>query len=247
MAGTIMESISRQELGQLLNLEIDLVAEGRQNRPGNKIAPKYITIHNTSNTSKGADARAHANMVKNVGFYWIVDKKTGDKKKNWVSWHYTCDDLRAIKHLPINERGLHAGSEANMSSIGIEICMNKGIDQAAANLRAARLSACLLHDLKLPVANLRMHKHWTGKACPTLLLDTFEDFRATVQQLLDALAAPPPRDGVVTGEESASIAAGDGLAPESGMLDSHTEEDHDGIARMVNKTSRKGFLGLFGG
>jgi hypothetical protein len=66
-----------------------------------------------------------------------------------VSWHYTIDDKVVVNHLPLDEEGYHAHEDANMSSIGIEICMNEGIDRAAADLRAARLAAALLYDLRL--------------------------------------------------------------------------------------------------
>lgn len=49
--------------------------------------------------------------------------------------------------------------------------MNQGIDQNAAFLRAARLVAALLHDLKLKDDAIVTHQSWTSKACPQLLLD----------------------------------------------------------------------------
>ena len=51
--------------------------------------------------------------------------------KKLGSWHYTVDDIKVIKQLPINEKGWHAG-KGNSSSIGIEICMHEGIDQEQA-------------------------------------------------------------------------------------------------------------------
>lgn len=158
---------NRSLLGQSLNLKIDHIPEGRPNRPGTPMRPDFITVHNTDNASAGADAEAHARFVKQTGYY--VHEGT----KRWISWHYTVDDDSCIRHLPLDELGWHAGSaKGNATSIGIEICMNEGIDQAAAFDRAARLIACLCFDLGLdPKEAVVPHKHWSGKLCPSQLLD----------------------------------------------------------------------------
>jgi N-acetylmuramoyl-L-alanine amidase len=158
--------MKREEFGKLLNVKEDYIPLGKRNRPGTPNTLEYITIHNTDNTDKGANATAHSKFVKNTGHYVT---KTGEKI--YVSWHYTVDDSQIIKHLPINEMGFHARNNGNLRSIGIEICMNKGIDQDAAFLRAARLVAALLYDLKKPKDAVVPHQFWTGKNCPRLLLD----------------------------------------------------------------------------
>jgi N-acetylmuramoyl-L-alanine amidase CwlA len=140
----------------------EFIAPGRPNRPGTNINVKSITIHNTSNSGRGANAKAHSRFVRETGFYML------NERKNWVSWHFTVDDATAIQHLPINEKAFHAGA-ANGSSIGIEICMHQGIDQQAADERAAQLVATLLRDLELSADSVRTHESWTGKKCPTLL------------------------------------------------------------------------------
>jgi N-acetylmuramoyl-L-alanine amidase len=162
------DRMQRSELGDLLKLEVDLIPKGNHNRPGVAIAPKFITIHNTDNTDPGADAHAHARYLNKTGYY------IHNGMKIWTSWHYSVDDVRVVNHLPVNEEGYHAHQQANMSSVGIEICMNKGIDQAAANLRAARLVAALLYDLGIGIDALRKHQDWTGKQCPRLLLGPTE-------------------------------------------------------------------------
>ena len=152
---------NRKELGKQLNLEIDFIPEFNSNRPQTKITPRYITIHNTDNTARGADCLAHAKYVKS--------KAARDRQ---VSWHYTVDDSLCVKHLPINEMGWHAASrQGNRDSIGIEICMHQGIDQKAANERAALLAAILIYDLNLAIERVVTHHYWSGKNCPRLLLD----------------------------------------------------------------------------
>lgn len=159
--------MERKEFGTLLNLKEDYIPRDKRNRPGTPNSLEYITVHNTDNTKKGADASAHSKFVKNTGYY--TSKDTGEKI--YVSWHYTVDDSQIIKHLPLNEKGFHARNDGNSRSIGIEICMDKGIDQDAAFLRAARLIAALLYDLKKPADAIVPHHFWTGKNCPRLLLD----------------------------------------------------------------------------
>ncbi len=149
---------------QDLNLREEFIAEGKHNRPGTIIRPTHVTIHNTDNDSPGADAPAHSGFVRKTGFYML------NGSKHWVSWHFTVDDKVAIKHLPLNELAYHAGP-GNGVSVAIEICMNQGIDQAAANERAALLTAGLLNSLNVAIDNVVPHKKWTGKICPHLLLD----------------------------------------------------------------------------
>ena len=173
--------MDRTELGQLLNLKVELVPEGRPNRSGRIISANFITMHNTSNPHAGADANAHSRFIREKGFYKLKSGKT-----NFVSWHYTVDEKMVIKHLPVNERAIHAG-KGNGKSIAIEVCMHKGIDQDAANLRAARLVAALSHDLNIPKSNIKPHKHWTGKNCPILLLQQFDEFCDLVHEIRSSL------------------------------------------------------------
>lgn len=88
-----------------------------KNRPAYPMNPLYITVHNTSNTAKGADAASHARYVKNP--------------ETATSWHFTVDDEKIYQHLPLNENGWHAGDgngTGNRKSIGIEICENSDGD-----------------------------------------------------------------------------------------------------------------------
>jgi N-acetylmuramoyl-L-alanine amidase CwlA len=170
-----------------LNLSVELISPGRQNRRGVPLTPVFVTIHNTSNVQPGANAAAHSRFVRNTGFYTLPSGK-----KNWVSWHFTVDDKQAIQHLPTDERGIHAGA-GNGKSLAIEVCMHRGIDQVKANDRAALLTAALLHDLKLTSSAVRTHKSWTGKDCPALLLKDWNGFIAKVDAGLAKLASVPNR------------------------------------------------------
>ena len=118
---------------------------------------KYITIHNTDNYSKGANAKAHANYLKNVN--------------NKVSWHYTVDDTEVYHHLPDNEAGYHTGDgmgikSGNLNSIGVEICVNSDGDLRKATDNAVELVKKLMKKHNIPIENVVQHNYWSGKNCP---------------------------------------------------------------------------------
>ncbi len=133
-----------------------LIDKNRPNRPAKKMKPTYITIHETGNYAKGADAKAHASYLTN----------TSDK----VSWHYTVDDKCACQHIPDNEVAYHAGTtEGNAKSIGIEICVNIDCDFDTACHNTAELVRQLMKKHKIPIENVVQHNHWNGKDCPKYL------------------------------------------------------------------------------
>lgn len=114
-----------------------------------------ITIHETANTSKGADAQAHA------------DLQSGGGARN-ASWHITVDDTEAIRSYPDTAQCWHAGTdEGNRTSIAIEICVNDGGDYDAAFKRAAAEARDLRIKHKLDRDKVVQHNHWSGKNCPT--------------------------------------------------------------------------------
>lgn len=161
----------------------NFIPKDKSNRPGDFLNPTHITIHNTSNTDRGADAAAHARLLNNTGYYIYNGKRVP------ISWHYTVDDGKIIQHLPLDEVGYHARS-GNNYSLGIEICMNRGIDQKRANSKAARLTASLLNQLNLPETNVVKHQFWTKKKCPTLLLEdkNWNLFKSQIKHVLNIIA-----------------------------------------------------------
>ena len=142
-----------------------LVAAGRKNRPGGANPCKYITIHETGNKARGADAEAH-------GAYLRGDSAQASR----VSWHYTVDEDSIVQHLPDGERAYHAGDGANgtgnAESIGIEICVNEGGDFERAKANAAALVRLLMAEHKVPVERIKQHHDWSGKDCPYTIRHT---------------------------------------------------------------------------
>jgi hypothetical protein len=203
-----MLRMTQDEAFQKLNVEVDLIPLGSSNRPRNALQPTFITIHNTANASTGADARMHARYLKGA-----------DARARKVSWHFTVDDKRCIKHLPTNERAWHAGS-GNSRSVAIEVCEHKGIDKEAAIDRAGLLTAVLMLALKIPPEQIVTHQHWTGKDCPRVLLREkggFAAFRERAAKYLTDLQSAPAA----------------GIAPEGAMAAMAVMEESGAMAGLL--------------
>ena len=146
-------------------IQEDFIPAGRKNRPGKSNPDEYITIHETGNFSKGADAAAHASYLKS-------DSAAND----YVSWHYTVDDHAIVQHIPDGENAYHAGDgkdgPGNSTSIGIEICVNPDEDFEKAKKNAASLVRLLMSEHGLDIAHVVQHNHWNGKDCPYTIRHT---------------------------------------------------------------------------
>ena len=148
-----------------LAIQTHLIAPGADNRPGGSNPCKYITIHETGNAAKGADAAAHAAYL---------DSDAGER--DLVSWHYTVDDHAIVQNLPDAETAYHAGDgkdgPGNTTSIGIEICVNAGGDFAQAQANAAALVRLLMEEHGISADRVVQHNHWNGKDCPKTIRAT---------------------------------------------------------------------------
>ena len=143
-----------------INIIQDFLPTTLPTRPGVKITPAYITIHNTDNPDKGAGAATHNKYIRGA-----------DAVKRKVSWHFSVDDKAVYQHLPLNELGFHAGTpQGNKTSIGIEVCMNSDMNVPAAYAQAAELVAHCVKTLKLNFpACTKQHHDWSGKNCPSVI------------------------------------------------------------------------------
>ena len=143
----------------------DILPAGADNRPGGSNPDTYITIHETGNFAKGADAAAHAAYLRG-----------SSAQAAPVSWHYTVDDHSIYQHLPDGERAYHAGDggsgPGNATSIGIEICVDAGGNFEQAKANAAALVRLLMAKHGIPLANVVQHNHWNGKDCPKTIRAT---------------------------------------------------------------------------
>ena len=141
----------------MVEIRQDFIPAGSIARPMTNNARKYITVHETANTAKGANAESHARYAKQI--------------KTRTSWHYTVDDQIIYQHIPDNEKSYSTDNQiANENSIAIEICVNSDGDFVKAKQNAIWLIWELMKKYNIPIANVRSHYSWTGKNCPTNIL-----------------------------------------------------------------------------
>src|SRR5690625_1491746 len=122
-----------------------------------KNSKRYIVIHETANTRKGADANAHARL-----------QASGNSRQ--ASWHYQVDDNRIIQSFNDDAQCWHAGNRKyNEQSIGIEICVNDDGDFIKAVDNTIKLTKYLMGKYGISADNVIQHNHASGKDCPRYL------------------------------------------------------------------------------
>lgn len=120
---------------------------------------KYIVIHDTGNTSKGAGVRNHykyfngGNRNASADFF-VDDKEIGQftDYKNEYSWHVG------------DGKGKYGITNSN--SIGIEICINSDGDYEKAFNNAVELTKKLMKELNIPADRVVRHYDASRKSCP---------------------------------------------------------------------------------
>jgi len=143
--------------------------------------PKWITIHETDNPNKGANALAHAKLQAN-----------GNSRT--ASWHFTVDSDEIYQSIPTNEVAWHAGDSrgpGNMQSIAIEICVNSDGNFEKAKANAAWLVRYLMEKHNISIGNVVQHNHWSGKNCPrNIRAQGWDKFISLVKGSGATVAAP---------------------------------------------------------
>ena len=134
-----------------------IVSDAISNRVsfGRGNAKRYLTIHQTGNTSAGANAKAHHNLQARSGIGY--------------GWHWQVDDHEAIQTHDHDFKIWHAGDgrgKGNTESISIEICVNLDGDYNQAVENGAKLAALILKEENIDISKMVQHNYWTGKNCP---------------------------------------------------------------------------------
>lgn len=135
-------------------MKIERHISSNKNHFKGKNSCKYITIHQTGNTKKGANALNHARYINN-----------GSK----ATWHYTVDSERIVQHFEDTVQCFHAGDGSgtgNKHSIGIEMCVNSDGDYIKAIENMIELIKHLMTKHNIPISNVVQHNRWSGKDCP---------------------------------------------------------------------------------
>lgn len=159
-------------------------------RPGIQLNPTYITIHETDNPGRGANAEAHARL-----------QERGNNRQ--ASWHIQVDDHQAIQSIPFNEIAWAAGDgrngPGNRKSIHIEMCVNSDGDYLKTVQNTIEVVRYLMPKFGIPVSNVVQHNHWSGKNCPRFMRSgekgvTWEQFISKLQT--EQAPAPQPEKPV---------------------------------------------------
>lgn len=125
-------------------------------RGGTRIA--YIVVHDTGNPAPGADALAHYRYFgggnRRASAHYFVDDHGVVQiiEDAYAAWH--CGDGRG-------KRGI-----TNRNSIGVELCINRGVDRRAALSHARELVRELMAFYRIPKDHVVRHFDASGKICP---------------------------------------------------------------------------------
>lgn len=131
--------------------------------PGRALASiGYVTIHNTGLDDVPANNFHRSQKNQNVA-----------SNPREASWHLTVDNREIWQSVKLNWETWHAGnSTGNKNSISIECTQwNDKDKQYDTWMNAAALTATILKYYGLGVDRIRKHQDWSGKYCPSLLLD----------------------------------------------------------------------------
>jgi N-acetylmuramoyl-L-alanine amidase CwlA len=196
-----------------------------------------VTIHNTDNDGAGANAKAHANLLKNT---W---------KNKQQSWHFAVDEDGAYQSIPTDEVAWHAGDggtgKGNTQTVAIEICMNSDGDLEKATDNAAELAAQVLKEKGLSADDLYQHHDWSGKNCPSQIRAgkpySWSTFKDKVAAYFNGSSSTKPDTGNDTSKKTISQIAdeviagkwGNGEAREKALEDAGY--DYDAVQAEVNK------------
>lgn len=141
-------------------INVKQIAYNRSNRAGEKI--KYIVIHDTGNSSAGANAIAHFNYFnggkRSSSADFFVDNTqilcVNDYHKFYM-WH--CGDGKG-------KYGI-----TNRNSIGIEICINSDGNREKAIENAVSVTKELMKELNIPIERVVRHYDASRKNCPATM------------------------------------------------------------------------------
>ncbi len=124
---------------------------------------KYIVIHDTGNTRKGAGAHNH-----------YLYFGGGNRK---ASAHYIIDEKEVIQLVNDNDSSWHCGDGkgvfgiTNLNSLGLEICVNEDGNFAKTQENAIELIRYLMDVHNIPKVNVVRHFDASRKICPRSLSD----------------------------------------------------------------------------
>ncbi|SFL38603.1 N-acetylmuramoyl-L-alanine amidase [Gracilibacillus orientalis] len=184
----------------MVNIKKWIVPNGIANKVTyeNNNGKKTVTIHQTGNTDKGANAVAHAKIQLN-----------GNPRE--ASWHYQADDTQVIQSFEDDAQCWHATDgrgPGNLDSIAIELCINSDGDYKKTLENGAELVKHLLDKHNLSINDVKQHHNWYPKNCPAQLRAgkgsiSWNDFLSMVKG--KAIEAPDSKVKSATTENKANL------------------------------------------
>ena len=206
------------------------IAYNRSNRAGEKI--KYIVIHDTGNSSAGANAIAHFNYFNgsersSSADFFIDDTQilcVNDYHK-FYTWH--CGDGKG-------KYGI-----SNRNSIGIEICINSDGNRQKAIDKTLVLVRELMKELNIPIDRVVRHYDVSRKSCPGSMINNnwaeWYEFKKRIQDT-EVLSMPQYEElKTMIGELSKKI--------KEPMIYNYVDSNMPEYARQtIQKLMDKGYL-----
>ena len=206
------------------------IAYNRSNRAGEKI--KYIVIHDTGNSSAGANAIAHFNYFNgsersSSADFFIDDTQilcVNDYHK-FYTWH--CGDGKG-------KYGI-----SNRNSIGIEICINSDGNRQKAIDKTLVLVRELMKELNIPIDRVVRHYDVSRKNCPGSMINNnwaeWYEFKKRIQDT-EVLSMPQYEElKTIIGELSKKI--------KEPMIYNYVDANMPEYARQtIQKLMDKGYL-----
>ena len=140
---------------------------------------KYIVIHDTGNTDKGAGADNH------FLFFNGADRQS--------SAHYFVDDKQILRVVKDSDKSWHCGDGrglngiTNDNSIGVEMCINSDGDFNKTYSNTLKLTKHLMEKYNIPLENVVRHYDASRKICPNIWKENnwakWEKFKQDLKQI----------------------------------------------------------------
>ena len=204
---------------------IDMTNHNNKNYFKGVNGKKYITVHQTGNKNKGANALNHSKFINN-----------GSK----VTWHYTVDETCVIKHFSDDIRCWHCGDgkgNGNYNSIGIELCINKDGDYLGTINNGIKLIKYLMNKYQIPINNVVQHNYWSGKNCPELIREGYMgvNWKYIINNIKDVIVNnKPEKEPIFNRESSITVVARDVIKGVYGNGNVRKEKLYSTIQNEVN-------------
>lgn len=133
-----------------------LIEHNFSSRNGEKI--KYLVIHDTDNTSVGANADAHYHFF--------------NSEDRYASAHYFVDDTQILRTVKDSDSSFHCGDGhgkygiTNENSIGIEMCVNSDGDYEKMYNNTLKLTKYQMDKYDISLECVVRHYDASKKICP---------------------------------------------------------------------------------